>query len=681
MTEEMFSLWEKINPDVRTAYKKLIGEPRTKRGHFLPIGYKNVEGAWIPIPELVSILVEELYFVRYRKSHTLRSAISKVKITFDLMGVKPPSVQGMSKVLDRLHKDLGLATATQKEFISERQRMALEVKAATGSIPHTKDLREAYAKVKYKEQKDELKEIQDKERRLKNQMTGQAKRAKISGKTLTEDVKKTKVKSTENPCADAYLAAMTSGVVEKDIVMPLYLKAMEEALGAQRKVAFLPTPKQYDFMSADEDIVLYGGAAGGGKSYALLFDAIRYAHMNGYRGVLIRRTMPELRELIDFSRELYPKIFKGAKYNSSEKTWRFPSGAILEFGFLDNPSDKYQYQGKQYAWVGFDELGLQDTPEGFDYLKSRLRTTLPIKPAIRCTANPGSLWVKERFIDPAPANTTFRDKAGLTYRFIPSLISDNPYIYQNGEGQYVKMLTSMSEVERRQLLEGDWTVSDDSAFPEFELKTHVVSEALHYPPAHWSRFCGIDYGYSDQSAAVWGAINPDSGQVVIYREFAQSGLEGYPLAQKIIELEQQDLVPIDHVVDHTIWNKSGHTGPTIGQAMQAGGLRMRMADKNRSGGKIQIHSMLRIADGEPGMVILDSCPRTIRELQSLRKVEKRPGSDVEDIKQTRLNGNHNDLYDALRYALMSRPRRQTLQDALSIDKGKEHWGRINKMFN
>jgi hypothetical protein len=677
----MFKLWEKINPDIRAAYNTLMTETRTKRGRYLPKGYKDVEGAWEPVPELLSVLIEELYFVKYRKSHTLRGCIAMLKLTFELNGDKVPSVQGMSKVFDRLKKDLGLVVVTQEEYISERKKMALAVKEKTGGIPPTSELRKAYAKIKYNEQKAELKDHQDNERKLKKQMSTQAKKAGICGKKLTEDVKKVKrAPTTQNPCADAYIAMMTSGVVEKDIVMPLYIKAMKEAETSQRKVAFLPTPKQYDFMSSNEDIVLYGGAAGGGKSYALLFDAIRYAHMNGYRGVLIRRTMPELRELIDFSRELYPNIFKGAKYNASEKTWRFPSGAILEFGFLDSPTDKYQYQGKQYAWVGFDELGLQDTPEGFDYLKSRLRTTLPIKPAIRCTANPGSLWVKERFIDPAPANTTFRDRAGLTYRFIPSLISDNPYIYQDGEGQYVKMLTSMSEVERRQLLEGDWTVSDDSAFPEFDIKTHVVSEAIHYPPPHWSRFCGIDYGYSDMSAAVWGAVNPETGQVTIYREFAQSGLEGLPLANKIIELERQDLVPVDHVVDWTVWNKTGHTGPTIGQAMQHGGLRMRMADKNREGGKVQIHSLLRVDGGVPGMVFLDSCPRTIREMQSLRKAEKRPGASVEDIKQTRLNGNHNDLYDALRYALMSRPRRQTLQDAMATNKAEQHWGRVNQMF-
>ena len=677
MNEEGLKALETINPSIRKDYNNLLVEELVMKVGTPPRGYR-VEGKMaIPIPEILSLLVQEMYEVRFRKSRSLRASLDVMKPTFDLNATAIPSVQGISKIFTGLAKKLGLLT---EEAVKVTRASVVAGLKEAGRLGSNTEVKAEYDRQKFAEGKKELEDLRKEEFRIQKKVTAHAKRAGVDGKELKRAVNKKKTRDTKSqaptPGVDKYLTAL-SQKESSEILTEYYEQAMEEAANSSRKIAFLPTPKQYDFISANEDIVLYGGAAGGGKSYALLFDAVRYAHIKGYRGILIRRTMPELRELIDISRELYPQMFKGCKYHTQEKTWRFASGAILEFGFLDSPSDKYQYQGKQYAWIGFDELGLQETPEGFDYLKSRLRTTLPIKPAIRCTANPGSLWVKERFIDPAPANTTYRDSVGLTYRFIPSLVSDNPYIYQKGEGQYVKMLKSMSNVEKRQLLYGDWTVSDDSAFPEFSISTHVIDGA-EFVPKHWSRFCGVDYGYSDQSAAVWGAVNPANGQIVIYKEFAQSGLVGDSFARIILNEESEELVNVDHVVDWSVWNKTGHIGPTIGESMQRAGLRMRRADKNREGGKVQIHSRLRLLDDEetPGLVILESCPKLIKEIQSLRR-----HPDKEDIKQTRMNGNHNDLYDALRYAIMSRPRQQTTDQILSLTKQKNAWGHINEMFS
>ena len=123
--------------------------------------------------------------------------------------------------------------------------------------------------------------------------------------------------------------------------------------------------------------MLYGGAAGGGKSYAMLVDPLRFMHRPSHRALLLRRAMPELRELIDKSRELYPKAFPGAKFREVEKIWRFPSGALLEFGYLDRDADVYRYQGQAYSWIGIDELTQYPTEFPLQYLQSRLRTTDP----------------------------------------------------------------------------------------------------------------------------------------------------------------------------------------------------------------------------------------------------------------------------------------------------------------
>ena len=142
--------------------------------------------------------------------------------------------------------------------------------------------------------------------------------------------------------------------------------------------------------------------------------------------------MPELRELIDKSRELYPKAFKGAKFREVEKLWNFPSGAKIEFGFLEKDADVYRYQGQAYSWIGFDEITHLPTEFGWNYLASRLRTTNPeLQTYLRCTANPGGVgaqWVKKRYVEASEPNTTFKGKDGLTRKFIPALLQDNPYL-------------------------------------------------------------------------------------------------------------------------------------------------------------------------------------------------------------------------------------------------------------
>ena len=143
------------------------------------------------------------------------------------------------------------------------------------------------------------------------------------------------------------------GVVSPDDLDNLP-KAVREQLD-NHQVLFHPNEgPQTDFLAAGEKDVLYGGAAGGGKSYAMLVDPLRYAHRKAHRALILRRSMPELREMIDKSRELYPQAFPGAKFREVEKLWNFPSGAKVEFGFLERDADVYRYQGQAYSWIGFD---------------------------------------------------------------------------------------------------------------------------------------------------------------------------------------------------------------------------------------------------------------------------------------------------------------------------------------
>ena len=427
-------------------------------------------------------------------------------------------------------------------------------------------------------------------------------------------------------------------------------KAIQAEIDAGSHVVFHANEgPQTEFLAADEKDVLYGGAAGGGKSYAMLVDPLRYAHRKAHRALILRRSMPELRELIDKSRELYPQAFPGCKFREVEKVWNFPSGAKIEFGFLERDADVYRYQGQAYSWIGFDEITHLPTEFGWNYLASRLRTTDPeIKTYLRCTANPGGIgaaWVKKRYVDSNETNKSFTGKDGLTRKFIPARLLDNPYLAN--DGIYEKMLMSLPPVQRKQLLEGNWDVNEGAAFVEFDVDVHIVSP--FHIPLTWERIKGIDYGYASESACVWGAVDRADGTLIIYRELYKKGLTGEDLGRIITEMEMQDPFSVSGVLDTSAWSRTGTTGPTVGETLVKQGHKLRRADKNRIQGKIQIHEYLKVQpSGRPKLQIFNTCPSLIKELQNI-PLDTRNPEDVDTHA-----ADH--AYDALRYLIMSRPR-------------------------
>jgi len=426
-------------------------------------------------------------------------------------------------------------------------------------------------------------------------------------------------------------------------------KAVQDILPEQN-VLFHPNEgPQTDFLAAGEKDVLYGGAAGGGKSYAMLIDPLRYAHKKAHRALILRRSMPELREMIDKSRELYPLAFQGAKFREVEKLWNFPSGAKVEFGFLERDADVYRYQGQAYSWIGFDEITHLPTEFSWNYLASRLRTTDPeIQTYLRCTANPGGVgshWVKKRYIEPAEHNTGFTGNDGLSRKFIPAKLADNPYLAE--DGIYEQMLKSLPPIQRRQLLEGNWDVAEGAAFVEFDTQVHVIPP--FELPIGWERVKGIDYGYAAESCCLWGIVDINDGTLIIYRELYRKGLTGEELGSIITNMELEDPFAVSGVLDGAAWAKTGSTGPTVGEALLKEGHKLRRADKNRVQGKIQIHEFLKIKEnGRPKLQIFNTCPNLIRELQSIPLSKTNP----EDV-DTHASDH---AYDALRYMIMSRPR-------------------------
>ena len=432
-------------------------------------------------------------------------------------------------------------------------------------------------------------------------------------------------------------------------------KAIQEHIKTQ-EVIFKPNSgPQTEFLAASEREVFYGGARGGGKSYAMLIDPLRYCSKAQHRALLIRRTMPELRDLINHSQRLYGRAFPGAKWREQEKEWRFPSGAKIEFGYAENMTDVLRYQGQSYTWIGIDELPQYPSPDIFNFLRSSLRSVdknIPVY--LRATGNPGNIgsqWVREMFVEPAEPNKRFEIKIdtpvgtkSITRRFIPAKLQDNPYLMQTDD--YYIMLASLPEVQRKQFLDGDWDAYDDSAFPEFSKVTHVV-EPFEIPKG-WYKFRAADWGYSSPACVLWFAVDYNNN-LWLYRELYVQKITADIFAKKVLELEHQDYINYG-VLDSSTWAKRGDVGPSIAETMIRNGCRWRPSDrspKSRINGKLEIHKRLMVTDKEPGIRVFKTCKNLVRTLSTL-PLDKSNQEDVDTHAEDH-------AYDALRYGCMSRP--------------------------
>ena len=437
-------------------------------------------------------------------------------------------------------------------------------------------------------------------------------------------------------------------------------------------IIFKPNPgPQTAFLAAPEREVLYGGAAGGGKSYAILADPLRYIAHPQFSGLILRHTTEELRELIWKSQEMYPKIYPGIKWSERKMQWQHPSGGKLWMSYLDRDEDVMRYQGLSFSYIAWDELTQWPTPFAYNYMRSRLRTAAPDLPVfMRATTNPGGpghQWVRKMFIVPSPPGKSFyatdidtgqtlvypkgHTKEGLPLfkrKFISAKLADNPYLAESGD--YETMLLSLPEHQRKQLLEGNWDVAEGAAFSEFNRAIHVVEPFAI--PNSWPRFRSCDYGYGSYSAVLWFAVAPDDS-LVVYRELYVTKLLAEDLAISVLNAEEGEKIRYG-VLDSSCWAKRGDTGPSIAERMILKGCRWRPADRSagsRVAGKNEVHRRLQIDQytEAPRMVFFNTCTQIIADLPTL-PIDKTNNEDI----NTKVSNDH--TYDALRYGIMSRPR-------------------------
>ncbi|MBQ6946615.1 MAG: phage terminase large subunit [Clostridia bacterium] len=416
------------------------------------------------------------------------------------------------------------------------------------------------------------------------------------------------------------------------------------------------TPRQWDFVNATADEVLYGGAAGGGKSYGQLADALLYAlQYPGSRQLLLRRTYPELeKSLVRGMLAMYPRnLFT---YKKSEHTGRFCNGSLIDLGYCDHENDVYKYQSSEYDVIRFDEL-THFTEQMYVYLISRLRGANGYPKQVKSSTNPGGLghgWVKERFVDIGEADKVYNFTAGSRI-FLPAGVRDNHFLMQS-DPDYVRRLENLSEKDKRALLYGDWDLFDGQFFDSWRREIHVVSP---FPVEEgWRKYFVMDYGL-DMLAGYLVAVD-GFGNAYVYKELYEgkdNGGTGHIVssaADRIKEFTRDEqiycfLAPPD------LWSRQKDSGKSMAALFAEQGVRLTKAPNARSAGWMQLKEWLRPVTQEDGKVrprlrVFSTCVNLIRTLPALSCDPNDPG----DCMRTPHELTH--APDALRYFAAASPK-------------------------
>lgn len=382
------------------------------------------------------------------------------------------------------------------------------------------------------------------------------------------------------------------------------------------------TRKQRLFLEASETEVLFGGAAGGGKSYGQVIDAFLFAlKYEGSKQLILRRTFAELdKSIIRTVLGMYPReLFT---FNASAHVGRFKNGSIIDFGYIANDNDVYQYQSAEYDVVRFDEL-THFTEVQYIYLISRVRGANTFPKQIKSSTNPGGVghtWVKERFVDPSPPNTAFRGKDGVDRIFIPSLLSDNKPL-NDSDPNYRKRLEALPEKEKKALLYGDWNIFDGQYFSEFDIAIHVVDPFKI--PKEWRKWRVFDYGL-DRLACLWVAMD-SARNVYVYKELGESNLPISEAAKAMLDMTEEDEEIYATFAPPDMWSRSQETGRDKAQIFYENGLRLYKSSNDREAGWLAIKELLRTdANGESRLKIFSNCRELIKCLPALQIDQKRP---------------------------------------------------------
>ena len=380
------------------------------------------------------------------------------------------------------------------------------------------------------------------------------------------------------------------------------------------------TKKQKAFIDALESEVLFGGAAGGGKSYGQMVDALLFAlKYPGSKQLILRRTFSELdKSLIRTSLILFPKEIYS--FNSSSHTGKFKNGSIVDFGYCAAENDVFQYQSAEYDVIRFDEL-THFTESQYIYLISRVRGANDFPKQIKSSTNPGGIghaWVKRRFVDDSPPGVAFIGEDGLRRVFIPALLDDNRFLL-SGDPQYRERLLALPERERRALLYGDWNIFEGQYFSEFDPRVHII--APFEIPASWRKFRTIDYGL-DRLACLWIAISPE-GISYVYREYCESNLQISAAAAAILERTPPSEEIYATLAPPDLFSRSQESGKSKSTLFSEFGINFTKTANDREAGWLALKELLS-GSGGVRLKIFSTCTEIIKCLPALTVDKIRP---------------------------------------------------------
>lgn len=408
-------------------------------------------------------------------------------------------------------------------------------------------------------------------------------------------------------------------------------------------------PKQKQFFMSRKPFTGYGGAKGGGKTWAVRTKAMLGAYnYPGIRILIMRKTYPELQ-----SNHIEPMLKMivpaAASYNGSTHSIYFKNGSLIHFGHWAGESSELEYNGQEYDWIFLDEA-TQFTWRTFQFLGGLLRGVNNVPKRMYITCNPGGVghrWVKRLFIDKEYITNSDKPEENEDpndYLFIPATVEDNKALLESSPG-YLKMLSSMPEDLRRAYRYGDWDSLGGNYFPEFSDGLHVVEPFKIQ--SNWKRYRAFDYGL-DMFACAWFAVDED-GRSYMYREYSESNLITQDAAKMMLNLTlpgekiEVTFAPPD------MWNRQKDSGKTMAEIFMEFGVPIVRADNNRVQGHMLIKEMLaKRPDGKPSLLFFNTCNQTIDDIKDIQADDKNPNDCAKDPHEV------THRVDAVRYYCISR---------------------------
>ena len=407
-----------------------------------------------------------------------------------------------------------------------------------------------------------------------------------------------------------------------------------------------PNPRQREFFESRARHTAYGGARGGGKSWAIRRKLVLLAlHYPDLQLLLLRRTLSELTE--NHVRALQTELSGFVDYNQTQRVFTFPNGSRIKLGYCDNEQDVFRYQGQEYDVIAMEEA-TQFTESQMQFITTCNRTVREdFTPRMYYTCNPGGVghgWVKRLFIDRQYRGS----EQAEDYVFIPARVTDNPFLMR--DRLYQTTLENLPEPLRRAYLDGDWDVLAGQYFGEFSRSRHVVEPFTI--PKSWRKFRAMDWGYNDPCAVLWFAVSP-GGRVYAYREYYERKVLSSETARRIRQMTGDEMIAYT-AASPDAWQNRGMSGSqdlsgmSIAEVFAHGGVPLIRADNARIAGWQRVREYLNEADdGLPRLQIFRNCENLIRTLPMLTFDEH----FAEDVSA------HCEDHapEALRYGLMSRP--------------------------